>query len=307
MYYHRRPKAHPLVGIILLIFLALAGFGFWKFFQTGLPFSYKNVGRINVAVAGKQVALVSLDQTGNSAVVVKIPDNLYLPNLIHGYGQYPAASVYPAGEFDRKGGETLAGTLQEFLGVPVDGYYYTLQNFSDLKGLFLSPDFLLGKNSNLSLWRKINLVKDLFGLRFDKIKTVDLAGFANSLVLADGSLALSLEPAEVDQALSGLFGENNLQGENLRVEVINTTKMNGLAARAGRLLSNLGLTVVNLDGTADPVAKCKITAEKGTENSKTVARIARIYTCTVETKENSAGRAAVSVFLGQNYADWLTK
>jgi hypothetical protein len=312
--YHRRPKAHPVIGTLFLLLLAGVGFLAWR----GWPAVVSPAGglwrgkggwgseRINIAIAGKQMALFSVNTKNSSAVVVKIPQNLYLPNLIHGYGQYPAGSVYQVGQIDKRGGEVLAGTIQEFLGAPVDGYYYSLQSLTDPKSFFVSLDFLLGKNSDLSLFQKIELLKSVWKLRFDKIKTVDLEARANSLVLADGSSALFLEPAEVDQTLEGLLIENILQSEDLRVEVINTTPVVGLAARVGRLLANLGLTVVNLDGSAQMINQCKVAATKKVLKSQTVVRLAQIYNCVKEEKPEE-GRAAVSVYLGTDYADWLAK
>jgi hypothetical protein len=286
--------------------MASVVFLIWKILPLGLSLPNSSSERINIAIAGKQVALVSVNRANDSVVVVKVPDDLYLSDLVHGYGQYKASSVYSAGEFDHRGGETLSGTLQEYLGVPVDGYYNSNDDLKNLKSMFLSPGFLFSKNSDVSFWQRIVFIKHLFTTRFDKIKSVNLASFAGPLVLADGSAALTLDRAEVDQVLSGILVENEVQAENLRVEVINTTKVMGLAARVARLLSNLGLTVVNIDGTASQISGCKISVEKSFRKSKTVNRIAKIYNCVVESKEES-GRAAVSVFLGTDYVSWLGK
>lgn len=262
--------------------------------------------RINIAVAGNQVALISVDTVNNSVVVVKVPGNLHMFGVIHGYGQYHIGSVYQVGELDKRGGAVLSGTLQEFLAIPIEGYYYTLREMTDIRNFFLSWDFLRGRTTNFPLLRRLELVRNMWQLRFDKVRVIDLSKTAKPLVLADGSNALFLEPVEVDQILKGLLTESNLQDENFRVEVINTTTTAGLAGRAARLLTNLGLTVIHINGNAQALSQCKIRATKEALKSQTVWRIAQIYRCQKEEKPEES-RAAISLYLGTDYADWLGK
>ncbi|MCL4397458.1 LCP family protein [Patescibacteria group bacterium] len=306
---HRRKGGNFYGGLILLLILGGLALGVWKalpLLPSLLKGTHTHYDRINIVLGGRQTVLVSYNQIGKSAVVVKLPGDLYLTEVIHGYGQYKVSSVYPAGELDHRGGETLAGTVQEYLGVPVDGYYYTNRTLGDLKTFFLSPEFLFEAKSNISLLDRLELAIDLAGVRFDKIQSVDLEKVASPLVLADGSTAISLEKEEVDSALSGMFSESRLQDENLRVEVINTTEATGLGSRAQRLLSNIGLTVVNVDSREPALPTCQIQADSTAFSSLTVSRIAAIYGCKIEKKDDGS-RAAVTVMLGQNYADYLTK
>ncbi len=252
------------------------------------------------------MALISLNVSDKSMVVVELPPDLYLPNVVHGYGQYKAQSVYGAGNLDHRGGETLAGTLEDYLGVPVDDCFFSQKKFSELKNAFLSPDFIFGNASNINFLDKIQFLLNLFKVRFDKVKTVDLSSYASPLVLADGSSAQTLDATEVDQILTGLLTESRPQAENFRVEVVNTTKMPGLGAKATRLLSNIGMSVINIETQDVASLQCGIFATPNALKSVTVARISQIYSCKISQKPTE-DRAAITVKLGQNYADFLTK
>jgi hypothetical protein len=187
----------------------------------------------------------------------------------------------------------------------VEGFLTSKTTLGNAKSFFLSPDFLLGSGTNLSLFDRVQLALFWTGIRFDKVRTVDLANYSSVLVLADGSNAVSLDKAEADSLLAGLFVESSVQAENLRVEVLNSTKVTGLGARGTRLLANIGMSVINIETATNQTSDCQISADKESLKSKTVARIADIYSCKVSSKSDP-GRAAVSVVLGQNYADWLT-
>ena len=257
--------------------------------------------RFNLVIAGPTVTLLSLDLTAKNAVVIRFPDDLYLTEITHGYGQYKISSVYAAGDLDRRGGETLSGTISEYLGVPVEGYFYSPKEASDIKKFFLNRN-----KTNLSLFDNLRIILFLIPLRSDKIKLIDLAKMASPLILADGSKALGLEKSDLDNNLGGVFTEQKLQAENLRTEVINTTRVTGVGARATRLLVNVGLSVVNIESGNLPIVACQIHAGPKALNSLTVARIATIYSCSVA-KKAAVGRAEITVMLGQNYVDWLTK
>lgn len=297
----RRKSGNLLGGLLLLLILAGLGFAFWKLGPQLLAGTGRRFDRINIALAGRQVAIISYSPANKSAIIVRLPDELYLPELVHGYGQYKAASVYSVGELDKRGGQTLKGTLREYLGVPVDNYYYTDKSLTDIKTFFIGE-----AKTDLTLLDRVRLAYELFNVRFDRVKTVDLGKVAGNLILADGTSALSLEKAEVDSFLAGLLTEQRLVDENLRVEVVNTTPVAGLGNRGQRLLSNIGLTVVNVESASPPVGACQVQADKDARSFLTVARIARIYGCKIEPKPEE-GRAAVTLMLGQDYADYLIR
>lgn len=289
------------MGLFMLLLLIVLGF--FGAIQI-LPFIQANgfgkAERFNVVIAGDKTLLLSLDVPQKSAILLRFPDDLYMPEVAFGYGQYRVSSVYGVGELDHRGGVTLSQTLQEYTGVPIDGYVLINGSHTGLKGTILSKDFLTG-NSDLTIPEKLQLVLAVAGLRDDKIKTVDILKLASPLVLADGSEAIFLEKEELDNFLSGIFYESNLQDEGLRVEVVNTTKVAGLGSRVSRLLNNIGMSVVNVDSTSELLDKCRIETDDKSFSSKTVARITGIYNCQI-TKTNQDVRAAVRVLVGSDYA-----
>lgn len=303
-HYHRH-SGSPLGLIFFLIILAAIGYVAWRMLPIFSSSTMGKFDRYNLVVGQDEANLVSVDLLAKSAVIVRLPSDLFMTEVAHGYGQYKIGSVFAAGQMDGRGGQTLTATVQEYLGVPIEGYVIA-QSFFDPKGYFLSPNFLLNSNSNISILDKLKLALIWYGVRFDKINTFDLAKYDSTLVLADGSKASVLDKMEVDSVLNGVFAEDKIQTENLRVEVFNSTKTAGLGARAVRLLSNIGMSVINVDSVVDPITTCQIQADKEVLTSVTVARIADIYNCKISPKSDP-GRAAVSVILGSDYAGWLSK
>lgn len=276
--------------LFLLLFLIAVAFGTVKIFPQIQKSRFGQAERFNIILATSPVILVSINIRQKTAVEISFPDDLYLPELIHGYGRYRAGAIFAAGELDKRGGETLAGSVQEFLGVPVDGYF--------------RPE---GKETNLSLLDLVRFYWTFKTTRFDKVKKIDLEKLASPLILADGSMAKSVDAAELDNFLNGAFTEDNLREENWRVEVVNTTNINGLGARAGRLLTNLGLTVVNVDSVKTPVGACEVRAKEKARQSPTARRLAKIFGCGQVLSGGQDNRADVSLFLGADYVRWLTQ
>lgn len=265
-----------------------------------------DVERINVVIANPAVYLVSVDSVSHAAVVVKFPGDLYMPEVAHGYGQYPIDKVYAAGQLDKRGGQTLQQTVTNYVGVPVSGYVVGNRNFTDLRSYFLSPDFMLKDQSDLNLWERVSLARAVASVRFDKVTKFDLADQAVTLILADGSKAQSLDENVLDNILTGQFNEETLRDENLRVRVVNSTDVAGLGNKAARMLNNIGVSVVAVDSSPIPLSRCHMEAADKLRSSLTVRRITAIFGCQVETSAVS-GRSDVDVVIGQDYADLLAK
>ncbi len=293
-----------LPAIIFIIFLAVVGFVGFQLYKDS---RFGKFDRLNVALATNPLALLSVNIAEHSAVVVRLPDDLYIAELAFGYGPYKAATIYSVGQLDKRGGETVGSTLSDYLGIPVDGYIHTPGQLpKDIKGFFLNPQNLFNIQSNLNLYDRLRLAMAVLQMRFDKINTVDLSKLSGELVLADGSKALSLDKEILDNSLGSLFVEKRLLSENYRVEVINSTHVVGLGNRAGRILANIGSNVVNVGTISLPLPNCQIQATSKAKSSITVVRIAQIFSCQV-LDNSSEGRADVVVTIGEDYAKKLGK
>ena len=292
---------------VQLIFLCLVAAGAFLAFRIVSAGKFDRFDRFNVVVSVSPVVFLSADITEKSVTVVKFPDDLYMTNVYFGYGPYRISSVYRVGQLDRRGGETLAGTVREYLGVPVDGYSAD-GNFdgSKIESLALSPKFLLGGQTNVGLVDRFRLAAFLLSVRQDKITIFDLGKWSVPLVLADGSTARTLDRSDVDNFLSGDFAEERIRKENLRVEVLNSTGIPGLANQAARVLENAGITVISVGDTNLLVSGCQMRVGKGNVGSVTVKRIADVFSCQVS-GEQSNTRADLSVIVGTDYAKSLGK
>lgn len=286
-------------SLILLLLLAVVGFrGFLLYKDSRLG----KFDRFNVVIVAKPVVFLSVNLPDQTAIAVIFPDDLHIPDLAYGYGGYGAAAIYSVGQLDKRGGETVAQTVSDYLGVPVDGYIYDPVRLSkDIRGFFLRANSIISAQSNLNILDRGRLAWIMLQTRPDKIKPVDLKDFAEPLVLADGEVALSTEKEVLDSKLSDDFTESRIRNENFRLEVINSTRVVGLGNRASRMFVNIGANVVNV-GTIDiPSADCQIKATDKAKNSMTVARVAEIFACKISVLPEE-GRAEIVLVLGQDYA-----
>lgn len=304
--YHHRRSGFP-VGIILLPILAgLVALAFFKFFPIFSTHRFGQFDRYNLVLVGKSVSLVSLNPRNLSAVVVTFPDDLYLQNIIHGYGQYPVNKIYRVGELDHRGGETLEGTIREYVGVPVDGYWFQPLFTGDLKSFFLNPSRLFSGKTDLNILDRLQFVLTLEQIRSDKIAVINIKSIVSPLVLADGSNAATLDEPTLDNFLSGVFVEDRIRSESLRLEVINSPSYLGLGNRAARILTNIGTNVISVDTSDITLPSCQILASPKAAGSQTIRRASAVFSCQIKAG-NPDDRSDAKIILGADYVDWLTK
>ncbi|MEK7127540.1 MAG: LytR C-terminal domain-containing protein [Patescibacteria group bacterium] len=211
-----------------------------------------------------QNSLISINIKDKTKIIINLPEDLYVETAYH-YGQLRLKNVYAVGQLDRRGGKVLAGTVSDLLGVPV------------LENNFNYLDQLLIRFHE-------------FNLRVDKIKKIEVQ--TDELVLADGSKALTVDQNKWDFLTADVFNETDLVTENLKIEILNAGTVTGLGNQAARLLTRIGLDVVNVANQDIPIKDCEV---KVVKPSKTAERIAGIFGCKIMAKE--PGRADVSLIL----------
>ena len=275
----KRPPL-PILQILFLVILICFGALFYYFWQNG---KFGKFDRFNLILQGTPVILVSLDPKEHSVTVVRFPDDLYVLEVVPNYGAYKMASVYKVGELDRRGGLVLSWTVSGLLGVPVDGYLVVNRRIgAQIKSFFLSPRILFDSPSDLNFFDRVRFVLALEQVRFDKINEVDLGKMATALVLADGSAVLGVDKEQLDSLFAGYFGETGLREEGKRVEVLNSTPVVGLGNRAARVLTNIGLSVINVGSISDTLSQCEVRTNN--IKSLTVRRMANIFSCKIITR-----------------------
>lgn len=295
-------KSTPLNSLrmlLLLIILLLTAGIFWQAALDIKSSNFAKSDRYNVLLDAKPITLLSLNLPEKTAVAVTFPDDLYVP-VAYGYGSYKMSSVYSVGMLDKRGQETLVATVENYLGVPLDGYFRVNREIrGSPKNFFLSPA-ILSAQSSVSLFDKIRLFIALFQLQSSRLQTIDLNKFAQPLVLADGTTAEAIDADQLDQKLSALFFENNIREEGKRVEVINTTNRQGVGNKLARMLTQIGSSVISLSTQDLNLASCQVQAEKDAINSIIVRKMQKIFSCQIV--ERGAGKASVRLLLGEKEA-----
>ncbi len=282
----------------------MAGVLGWKLYGEYRISRLTNRERFNIVIVADSPTVISINPQDKTAVVVPLPGDIYFP-AAEGYGDYRLKAVYKLGELDRKGGRVLAETVGDILGIPIDGFIlipdFPTGKMPQLDQLFtfgLLTQYLQNRiKTNLSLLDIGQIIAASLQLRFDKIKVLNLRGMGilDELVLADGSKALSADLGRLDYLADDNFVEPGLRRENLKIEVLNAGTTAGLGSEVSRVLSRIGLDIINVGNQDIPVGDCEVRSENKWQNTLTVRRIAGIFSCRILPKQS--GRADVTVIL----------
>lgn len=295
-------------GVLLVpVFLLLLAAGVWKVWSEIKVSKLAEFERYNIVVTSRTneiVLLVSLDKLGKTAELIELPPDLYV-DVPYGYGKYQIGAVWGLGELDKKGGLLIKATVQDFIGVPVDGYLRTggVRGVGDVREILniqlLENLIKGGVDTDLSAIDIGKLVITAGSLRFDKVKffQLDKLGILEELVLADGSKAKTVDLARIDYYLNGNLQENTIVSENLKGEVLNSGEEIGLGTKAARVLTNLGVDVVNVgnDQGDQGDRDCKVRTAKENFKKLTVLRVAGTFGCKIT--EGQSDRADFSLII----------
>lgn len=305
---HRHSGGNPGGGILRLLLLLLLGvvigFVVWGFHSSRVS----RFDRFNVVVSASNTFVISLNPKSATANLVRLPDDLYVPSVAHGYGQYTIAKVYDVGQLDKRGGKVLSDTVSDYLGIPIDGYVRLPKSATgEIHSVVSAVMFALqARQTDLSFFDRIMFAWSLARMRYDKTDVVDLGKSASPLLLADGSTGVTLDKDVVDSLLADEFSEDKIRTEDLRIQVVNSTPYAGLGSRGARILTNTGMKVVSVDSTDLPVDKCQLRMEAKLKNTMTVKRIESVFTCE-EGSPIDRAKGDIVVVLGMHYLNELTK
>lgn len=320
------PKKRFSKFLLLILGISLFGIVGWGIWQGVKDSSWDGKTRLNLVVASSPVVVASLEPREKTLTLVSIPEVTYL-EVPRGFGLYRIGAVFELGHLEGREGRLLAETVEQFLGVPVEGYL-RLESRSEkwkvregdeeqmrmlvrqslsittLFSLLRGDPFLKTMETNLSFWdlgRAWWLARQV---RFDKIRFYDLekVGVLEDLVLPDGTVGKTAEAGKLDEVLTGLFIEGQIRKENLTVELLNSTNQPGLAQQASRMIANLGGNVVKIGNQEGEIGKCQIFGPE----SETVMKLVKIFAC--EKKSSLLeSRAQVVIILGREYLLRLTQ
>jgi len=140
---------------------------------------------INLLIRTNNISLFSYNPQEEKILIYDIPDELYV-NVPGGFGFWQLRSIFKLGEFQIGigGNKLLAKTISSSFAIPIDGYL----DLSELKSTksareiidMLKQNYISGigllpqMKTNLTLLEFVRLKLNIVGVRFDKIKEIDL-------------------------------------------------------------------------------------------------------------------------------------
>jgi len=305
-----------LLGIVLVL---LIGIGF-KIYRSIAKSVWDGQSQLNLAInpsiADQPVLIAAFNPEEKSLNVLLIPPRTFI-ETIHGYGPYRVESIYRLGELNKKGGELFQGSLQEYLGIPVDAFA-SISNFefpisNETKNSLseLLVGLLKSGKTNLTKWDVIRLWWSLRNIRQDKVNLVDLGQTSASqeVDLLDGTKANKIDTERLELIMSQFFVDKKLKQEDLTVAVLNGTNHAGLANKVATLIKNIGGQVMTVgdteNGQGESLRQCQIKSEKKYKNSYTVRKLSHVFDCQWEGEPMAEQRANLVLIVGKSYWEKL--
>lgn len=267
----------------------------------------------NLMVRAKGISLFSYNPKLGEVVIINIPDETFL-EVPRGFGSWQLRSIYDLGESEKagEGNRLLASALSSFLGVPVDGFLDFKYRTESTKGIvdilranpFSGINLLNGLKTDLTPWELIRLKLGVSGVRFDKIKEINLIklNVLDKQKLPDGQEVYYGDPVKLDSVLADL-ADPTLVSEHISIAILNATGVPQLAQKWARLITNLGGNVII---TANAPGQLKKTQIQGVQ-SQTSERLRQIFAIgdkiKPETSNLASSRAQINLILGEDYSN----
>lgn len=282
---------------------------------------------VNIALSSGEINLLSYNPFDKSVSLIKVPEEAYI-EVPFGFGSWPVRSVYDLGQAEETpfGGLLLKQALSSIFGIPVNSYVVFRDDNQHLSGEQLVEKMRQGplgfnilrqSQTDLSLMEMIKLGQGISGVRFDKVKTIDLtkSGAINKTKLADNSPALTITPSNLDQYLQGIFVDDDLKSEGLSVAVYNSTNHSGLGEKAARTIANMGGRVVVVSNSSAGLKQSLILGKESDTRrflaeifaSSCAKKSVKIWPfgsesgCSGQIADVDTSRADINLFLGEDY------
>lgn len=305
----RRRHSKPLFGVFLVLIILVI------ICWVVLSRPKNPYGRETYIIVSDPMVVVSINFDEQILTLVSLPSDISSEGT-HGYGKYSLAAFWRLGEIDKKDGTVLAESVSEALGIPVTGYIglnngsiqfrdtlqTTVKDTFSLTNIF---GFLVGRfRTNIPLNKVIQLVWLFNFSRPNHVNTYNFTGnplmVAEELLLPDNSVQQVLDPQKLDDQLNSAFENSFLRRESVTVAVYNTTEMPSLGDRVGRLLTNMGVSVVFVGNDNPEVDVCTVSGNDQAIKSKSAQVIVAVLGC--NRVRGEATRADLLVRIGSLYA-----
>lgn len=311
--------------ILLAFFLTVLLFLTVKIFHDG---KWDGMRRYTIVVNSEPLIVFSIEPATRRALFLTLPKNTLL-DVPYGYNTYPAASVFSLGELEKRhgGGALLTGSIENTLGVMVDGFItkrdshlllfaQTHEHVLNIKSDYFSFVGLLrsspqaivsGKQvvTNLSFLDMIRLWNAVRSIRSDRIIYFDLEklGVLIDEKLPDDSSVKTIDKDRFDALISDNFQDQKVRFEKATIEIVNASGLEKLASQLGRILTSLGANVI-VKSTASVVEKytCLIYISRSSlKNSIILQRILSHYPCQISHDLINSGQTEIKIILGEGF------
>lgn len=261
---------------------------------------------INLLIKTDRISLFSFNPKEDKITIINIPDETFV-DVASGFGSWQLRAVYGLG-----GDKLLKDTLRLFLAVPIDGFLDFSQAQSSKSAMQLldsvrkSPisgfELLSGLKTDLTAWELLRLKTSINGVRFDKIKELDLdqLGVLEKEELADGTPIFNVDPVRLDSILS-VLADPAVVSEHKTIAVLNATDHPQLANQWARLIANLGGNVIITTNSEKKFQKTQVLGEE----SLTLTRLRQIFglngNINPSLENMVSSRAQINVIIGEDY------
>jgi len=270
---------------IFFIFLLVLAAVLWKKAKLSV---WDGKSTFSVVFLEKNEAVIKSYQSKDQRwLELKLPLNS-LVKVPFGYGEYQLKNVYDLGQLDGRGGELLRRTMQETMGLWIQGWMVkekdrdTNLSWLDQWRLWLVQKWGVDKKVDYELE---------FNPAFIKEK------------LNDNTDVFKIEQGRLDELINQEFFDSEIVSERLTVAIVNNTDVDDIARIAARLVSNLGSEVVWLGNSGEDLESSKIiTADEDFEKSATSYVLSKALGIReITTGEVIDYRADIVVMLGRDY------
>lgn len=291
---------------VLAIVVILAA-GAWIFF----PRSKNPYHRETYILVSDPMIVASWSTEDRVLTLLSIPADVAAEGT-HGYGTYSLAAFWRLGEIDKKDGTVLVESVSEALGIPIDGYIgpktgefaYGNDALTTTKAIFSFPNSIWGRyRTNIPFKKFIDLAWRLNFSRPDRVNIYDFTHntteVAQDSVLPDGSTVQILDPQRVDSQLKNIFEDASVRRESVTVAVYNTTDMPSIGNRVGRLLANVGVSVVTVGNDTPEIDTCTVVGSENALKSKSAEVVVAILGC--KRVVGDTRRADLIIRIGKTY------
>ena len=132
---------------------------------------------------------------------------------------------------------------------------------------------------------------------FDRLKIIFYIKFFPKEEVTERTLSLSASQSEIDAIISDLVSDKNIIEEAKSIEVINASGIDGIGAKAARIISNMGGNVVLISTSKDPSASSVV--EYREERGYTAQKLSSVFGFEIK-KSERASIADVIMVVGKN-------